>query len=97
MSGKNPGNVIGGHKATLNNPNQSEEAKQHSQKVLDEQFDGGDVGAHSTAGTQGSGEKNPGNVAGGFKATLKNPRVGEEAKEHAKEKLGQMGVEYETK
>lgn len=34
--------IAGGHKATLNNPNVSDEAKQHSKKVLDEEFNGGD-------------------------------------------------------
>lgn len=34
--------VAGGHKANLNNPNTSEESKQHSKQVLEEQFDGGD-------------------------------------------------------
>lgn len=34
--------VAGGHKANLKNPNTSEESKQHSKKVLEEQFDGGD-------------------------------------------------------
>ncbi|KAK5167462.1 uncharacterized protein LTR77_007161 [Saxophila tyrrhenica] len=32
----NEGNVIGGHKANLSNPNTSEEAKQHSKEVLKE-------------------------------------------------------------
>jgi len=36
LGGKNPGNYIGGHKATLKNPNTSEEAKERSRKVLDE-------------------------------------------------------------
>lgn len=34
--------VAGGHKATLNNPNASEEAKQNSRQVLDNEFNGGD-------------------------------------------------------
>jgi hypothetical protein len=34
--------VAGGHKANINNPNTSEESKQHSKQVLEEQFDGGD-------------------------------------------------------
>ncbi|GIZ45264.1 hypothetical protein CKM354_000843900 [Cercospora kikuchii] len=28
--------ILGGHKATLSNPNTSEEAKEHSRKILDE-------------------------------------------------------------
>jgi hypothetical protein len=34
--------IAGGHKATLNNPNTSEAAKEHSKKVLDQEFNGGD-------------------------------------------------------
>ncbi|KAL8949784.1 MAG: hypothetical protein Q9222_004127 [Ikaeria aurantiellina] len=56
----NPGNIVGGHKANLNNPNTSEEAKQHSKEVLDNEFNGGNVDK--------SGDKNPQNVAGGLKA-----------------------------
>ena len=39
----------------------SEEAKQHSKEVLDQEFNGGNV---DTSG----GDKNPSNVAGGLKA-----------------------------
>ena len=46
----------------------SEEAKQKSKKVLEEQFGGGE----GTGGEQGaetkSDSKNPGNVIGGYKA-----------------------------
>jgi len=52
----NPGNVAGGHKANLNNPNTSEESKQHSKEVLDQQLDGGAVSGNSDEG------KNPNNV-----------------------------------
>ena len=34
--------VAGGHKATLNNPKVSDEAKQHSREVLDKEFNGDD-------------------------------------------------------
>lgn len=34
--------IAGGHKANLNNPRTSDESKQHSKKVLDEDFNGGD-------------------------------------------------------
>lgn len=62
----------------------SEESKQHSKEILDNQFDGGNTEAHSTEG------KNPSNVAGGLKATVNNPQVSQEAKESAKERLNQM-------
>ncbi|TRX93669.1 hypothetical protein FHL15_005345 [Xylaria flabelliformis] len=77
--------IAGGHKANLSNPNTSEESKQHSREVLDNEFNGGDVPSASD-----NQDKNPGNVAGGLKATLKNPNVSDEAKESAKERLNQM-------
>ncbi|KAH7128295.1 Conidiation protein 6-domain-containing protein [Dendryphion nanum] len=80
----NAGNVVGGHKANLNNPNTSEESKQHSREVLDNEYNGGNIEKESDAG------KNPNNVAGGLKATLKNPNVSEEAKQDAKERLDAM-------
>ncbi|KAI9883901.1 MAG: hypothetical protein M1823_004315 [Watsoniomyces obsoletus] len=80
----NPGNVAGGHKATINNPNVSEEAKQHSKEVLENEFNGGDVGKTK------NDNKNPNNVAGGLKATLNNPNTSDEAKESAKERLDNM-------
>ncbi|RAR07766.1 conidiation-specific protein 6 [Stemphylium lycopersici] len=81
----NPGNIAGGHKANLNNPNTSEESKQHSKEVLQEIENGGDANAVSG----NDGDKNPNNVAGGLKATINNPNVSDEAKESAKERLGQ--------
>lgn len=36
-------------------------------------------------------QKHEHQVAGGYKATLKNPRVSDEAKQHAQEKLNEMG------
>ncbi|ORY65335.1 conidiation protein 6 [Pseudomassariella vexata] len=77
--------VAGGHKANLKNPNSSEESKQHSKEVLDQEFNGGDV---PKAGD--NEEKNPNNVAGGLKATMNNPNVSEEAKQNAKERLDDM-------
>ncbi|KAI5927044.1 conidiation protein 6 [Camillea tinctor] len=77
--------IAGGHKANLKNPNTSDESKQHSKTVLDNEFNGGDV---PKAGEDT--DKNPGNVAGGLKATLNNPNVSQEAKDSAKERLNQM-------
>ncbi|KAI9701100.1 MAG: hypothetical protein M1836_001769 [Candelina mexicana] len=81
----NPGNIAGGHKATLNNPKVSDEAKQHSKEVLDSEFDGGNVGGDNT-------EKNPNRVAGGLKATTNNPNLSEDTKKEAEEKLKAMGA-----
>lgn len=79
----------------------SDESKQHSKEVLDQEFNGGNIDTSS-------GEKNPQNVAGGLKAyvppfrilivtsltpssTTKNPNVSDEAKESAQERLKEMG------
>lgn len=51
----NTGNVVGGYKANLNNPNTSEEAKLNSREVLDQHFDGGEI-------PKPDENKNPGNV-----------------------------------
>ncbi|KAG8932113.1 hypothetical protein FRC02_001669 [Tulasnella sp. 418] len=83
----NPGNVAGGHKAALKNPNVSEEAKEHSQQVLDQLQESGEY-------TDPQDNKNKGNVIGGYKATLSNPNTSEDAKEHAREVLEEEGVEY---
>ncbi|KAI8963733.1 conidiation-specific protein 6 [Daldinia sp. FL1419] len=77
--------VAGGHKATLNNPNVSQEAKEHSKQVLENEFNGGHVPKSGD-----DGNKNPGNVAGGLKATINNPKVSEEAKQSAKDRLNEM-------
>lgn len=42
----NIGNVIGGHKANLRNPNTSEESKQHSLEVIEKE-----VGTEANTGT----------------------------------------------
>ncbi|KPM42064.1 hypothetical protein AK830_g4500 [Neonectria ditissima] len=76
--------VAGGHKANLKNPNTSEESKQHSKEVLENEFETRDTESNDTEG------KNPGNVAGGLKAAIKNPNVSEEAKESAKERLDKL-------
>ena len=90
----------------MNNPGTSEESKQHSKEVLDQEYNGGNI---DTSG----GEKNPNNVAGGLKAyvpstdlasqplldfgsdvcnsTTKNPNVSQEAKDSAAERLKEMG------
>ncbi|KAI5123632.1 hypothetical protein M0805_003446 [Coniferiporia weirii] len=77
----NTGNVAGGHKANLKNPNTSSEAKEHSRQVLDDLESTGEYGGAFDS------QKNEGNVVGGHKATLKNPRVSDEAKEHSRQVL----------
>ncbi|KAG7414479.1 Conidiation protein 6-domain-containing protein [Fusarium sp. MPI-SDFR-AT-0072] len=70
-----------------NNPNTSEEAKEHSRQVLENEFNGGEV-----TGAEDNKDKNPGNVAGGLKATLNNPNVSDEAKQNAKERLDEQDL-----
>ncbi|KAI1817400.1 conidiation protein 6 [Poronia punctata] len=74
--------VAGGHKANLKNPNTSEESKQHSREVLDNEYSGGEVPSSSD-----KQDKNPNNVTGGLKATINNPKVSDEAKQSAQERL----------
>ncbi|KAL1745345.1 Conidiation protein 6-domain-containing protein, partial [Schizophyllum fasciatum] len=78
--GKNPNRVAAGLKATVHNPNVSEEAKQSATERLHDM--GTDVEGAPTA----SG-KDEGNVIRGYKAALHNPRVGDEAKERAQDYL----------
>lgn len=67
-------------------PDTSDEAKQHSKEVLQDLENGGEITSKSTSDQ----DKNPNNVAGGLKATLKNPNVSDEAKQSAEERLGQL-------
>lgn len=72
--------IAGGHKATINNPNTSQEAKEHSKKVLHEEFNDGNgkdpqlltmnpiLTRTSVPKAGDEKEKNPGNVAGGLKS-----------------------------
>ncbi|KAL1872477.1 hypothetical protein VTK73DRAFT_1474 [Phialemonium thermophilum] len=93
-------NVLRGHKATLNNPRVLEQAKENSRQVLENmgvdpserarQGSGSSVesgGGGYQAHREDLGGKDPGNVARGLKATINNPRVSEEAKQHAREQL----------
>jgi hypothetical protein len=88
----------GGHKGNINNPNTSEESKQHSHEFHE---DSHDAAQRSGKGSQEG--KNPGNgmptwtlfkltraVAGGYKATLKNPNASDDAKQRAEQQLKNM-------
>ncbi|EAU84012.1 hypothetical protein CC1G_11450 [Coprinopsis cinerea okayama7 len=81
VQSKNAGNVAGGLKASINNPNVSEQAKDNARQRLEDE-DLGDI-----TDRESSSDKNEGNVIGGYKATLKNPRVSEEAKKKAEDVL----------
>ncbi|PLW19931.1 hypothetical protein PCANC_00422 [Puccinia coronata f. sp. avenae] len=77
----NPGNVAGGLKATINNPNVSEQAKANAEHRLETEFDLAPADDNATQG------KNPGNVIGGMKAAIHNPNVSEEKKAELRSKL----------
>ncbi|TFK88021.1 hypothetical protein K466DRAFT_599000 [Polyporus arcularius HHB13444] len=87
-----PTRQAGGHKAAINNPRVSDEAKEHSRQAL------GDL--ESETGTQGTGatgarddeDKDEVRQNAGYKATLKNPNVGQQAKDHAQEVLEERGA-----
>jgi hypothetical protein len=90
---KNPGNVAGGLKATLKNPNVSDEAKDNAQERLDALESGAPVEEVQSQTSGAHSEKNLGNVIGGYKATLNNPNVSKEAKQNAREKLNSGELE----
>ncbi|KAF8651516.1 hypothetical protein AX16_004712 [Volvariella volvacea WC 439] len=60
---------------------------------VDEEFDAADyTGQSAPSGTAAGRPKNEGNVIGGYKATLKNPNVSEEARQHAEQVLEEKGA-----
>ncbi|KAI0751092.1 Conidiation protein 6-domain-containing protein [Daedaleopsis nitida] len=79
-----PTRQIGGHKAAINNPRVSDEAKEHSRQAIDEL----EADPETEATREGYQEdKDSVRVNAGYKATLKNPNVSQEAKDHAHEVL----------
>ncbi|KAG8853891.1 hypothetical protein FRB96_007900 [Tulasnella sp. 330] len=76
-----PARVAGGHKATINNPNTSKEAKERSKQVLADMKDSGELNVSK------DDMKNTGNVIGGKKAAIHNPSVPEETKDRLKHEL----------
>jgi len=88
---KDQNRVAGGLKATIKNPNTSEDAKDSARERLEGMgveagSDGKPVDKANPLTSEENGA-NHGNVMGGYKAALNNPRVSEEAKEHAREVL----------
>ncbi|KAL1745347.1 Conidiation protein 6-domain-containing protein, partial [Schizophyllum fasciatum] len=83
---KNPERVAAGLKASINNPNVSEEAKKSASERLAQ------MGADQPRGNVAGSGKDEGNVIRGYKATLHNPRVSEEAKERAQDYLEEHDV-----
>ncbi|KAI9883922.1 MAG: hypothetical protein M1823_004292 [Watsoniomyces obsoletus] len=83
LSPEERSNKIRGYKATLSNPNVSEEAKSNARQALKQ------LGDDSQQGEDDDG-KDPNRVAGGLKAAISNPGVSEEGKKEAQKKLDQM-------
>ncbi|KAH8107832.1 hypothetical protein BXZ70DRAFT_912866 [Cristinia sonorae] len=73
--------VLGGYKATLSNPNTSEQAKAHAREILEA------AGYTFERSSDVSEDEHQTRVLAGYKAALHNPRVSQEAKDHAKEYL----------
>ncbi|EPQ60862.1 hypothetical protein GLOTRDRAFT_135467 [Gloeophyllum trabeum ATCC 11539] len=80
---KDVGNVARGHKAAINNPNVSEEAKDHSRQVLEELEQSGEL--------ENANTNHEGNVARGHKANLSNPHTSEESKQRSEQVLEDLG------
>ncbi|KAG8906810.1 hypothetical protein FRB99_006077 [Tulasnella sp. 403] len=85
-----PHRVAGGHKAAINNPNVSDDAKEHSRKELDRLEQSGELDYEPS-----KVDKNPGNVIGGQKAAIKNPNVPEETKDRLRDELESKGVDFD--
>ncbi|KAI9871315.1 MAG: hypothetical protein M1830_003039 [Pleopsidium flavum] len=78
-------NAARGHKANLSNPNTSDASKAHSKEVLESLGNDPHYGAEDQ-----NISKNPSQVAGGLKAAINNPTIGEEGTKKAQEKLDAM-------
>ncbi|KAL5356239.1 hypothetical protein BJX96DRAFT_104543 [Aspergillus floccosus] len=94
MSAEGKVNAMRGYKSTLSNPRTSQEAKKHAQGMLHEL--GGEQPreehhvreAHRTHEEHG---KDPHRVISGLKAAMHNPNVSERGRQHAGERLSEMG------
>lgn len=94
-------NQIRGHKANISNPRTSEESKESSRKMIEvlqdpeEDPSNHGIGDSKRDGANfeyDTGGQNSGNIIGGHKANLKNPRTSDEAKENSRKILGDMGA-----
>jgi len=73
--------VMAGYKATISNPNNSEEAKEHARRMLAEMSEEHNRGSRTTRRHEDEVHQN--RVLSGYQATSKNPNVSTEVKEHA--------------
>ncbi|EDP47341.1 hypothetical protein KXW98_008895 [Aspergillus fumigatus] len=86
--GRDPENVMRGYKATLRNPNVSQQAKQHAQQELDRYESG-------YATSKSEEDRHASNVKRGLKAATHNPNVTDMGKKQARDKLQAMGEQPE--
>ncbi|KAI9932570.1 hypothetical protein ASPWEDRAFT_33458 [Aspergillus wentii DTO 134E9] len=86
-------NQMRGYKATLSNPNVSEEAKQNAQAMLNEI--GGDRPRDELYEARGDQNKDPMRVSAGLKAAQHNPGVTEGGKQRAAEEMQERHVPEE--
>lgn len=80
---KDPAHVISGLKATISNPNTSDDAKLMAQERLKE----------LTGVNAEEGQHHTNRMLGGYKATLHNEGTSKEAKQHAREILEAAGID----
>ncbi|KAI5898465.1 uncharacterized protein SCHCODRAFT_02489941 [Schizophyllum commune H4-8] len=92
--GKNSNRVAGGLKATLHNPTIGEDTKQSAAQRLEEMGVDADSKAPSSQPAT-SGQEHHNQRMGGFKATLHNDNVSEEAKSHARDVLQENNVDFQ--
>ncbi|KAK7692804.1 hypothetical protein QCA50_004438 [Cerrena zonata] len=88
FQGKDQIRVAAGLKATINNPNVSEGAKENAAERLEHMG-----GAHTETGGNGGDHSN--RSLAGYKATLSNQNTSEAAKAHAREVLEAAGYTME--
>ncbi|KGO63814.1 Conidiation-specific protein 6 [Penicillium italicum] len=86
-------NEMRGYKASLSNPKVSQEAKHHSQDMLNEL--GGDQPRKELHQARGDQSKDPVRVSAGLKAAQQNPNVTEGGKQRAAEKMEQRSAPEE--
>ncbi|KAL7410516.1 hypothetical protein BDY24DRAFT_399319 [Mrakia frigida] len=81
-------NIIRGHKAALANPHVSDEAKAHSEQII-ESLSGSSPKATKSSGGGGM-DPHMVRVIAGHKATLTNPKTSEESKAHSRKFIAEM-------
>ncbi|CAL1707952.1 unnamed protein product [Somion occarium] len=90
---KDQARMAAGLKASIHNPNVSEEAKQRAAERLESMGTGETLGQHTVSPP--SSEHEQSRVLGGYKATLASERASETAKSHAREVLEASGYTVE--